>query len=129
MADKVLLIDDDPELVDATTTLLEAKGYEVVTAADGTSGYEKAKECSPDIILLDVMMAHESEGFDVSRKMHKDETLKNIPVIIITGVREKMDLMYHFNPDEVWLPVKKVLEKPVKPEDLLSTIEKYLKAG
>ena len=129
MAEKVLVIDDDPEYVDATKTVLEAKGYEVVTAFDGTSGYKKAKECGPDIILLDVMMAYGDEGFDVSRKMHKDETLKNIPVIIITGLREEMDLKYHFDPDEVWLPVKKVLEKPVKPEDLLSAIGECLEAG
>ncbi|MBN1806853.1 MAG: response regulator [Sedimentisphaerales bacterium] len=126
MANKVLMIDDDTEFIDATTNLLEAKGYDVVSASNGKDGFEKAKAEKPDIILLDVMMTTKSEGFDVAREMHKDDALKNTPVIIITGVRKEMNLPFGFEPDEVWLPVKAVLEKPVKPDDLLSTIEKNI---
>ena len=117
------MIDDDPEFVEATTNLLEAKGYEVVSAVNGKEGFEKAKAIHPDIILLDVMMTTESEGFDVAREMHKEESLKNTPVIIITGIRKEMNLPFGFEPDEEWLPVKAVLEKPIKPDLLLSTIE------
>ncbi len=123
MANQVLMIDDDPEFVEATTNLLEAKGYEVVSAVNGKEGFEKAKAIHPDIILLDVMMTTESEGFDVAREMHKEESLKNTPVIIITGIRKEMNLPFGFEPDEEWLPVKAVLEKPIKPDLLLSTIE------
>ena len=127
MAKKVLMIDDDPEFIEAITNVLDAKGYEVVSASNGKDGVEKAKAENPDIILLDVMMTTESEGFDVAREMHKDENAKNIPVIILTGIRKAMSLPFGFEPDETWLPVKEVLEKPVKPEVLLKTIEENIR--
>ena len=123
MAYRVLIIDDDQDLVEAMTNVLDAKGYAVESAPNGKIGMAKAKEKKPDIILLDVMMTTESEGFDVAREMHKDEKLKNVPVIMITGVRKEMNLPFGFEPDETWLPVKGILEKPVKPEVLLKTIE------
>jgi len=126
MANKILLIDDDPEFIDATATLLEAKGYEVITAKNGKLGIAKAKEHNPDIILLDVMMTRESEGFDVAREMHKINKLNNIPVIIITGVRKEMNLPFGYEPHEDWLPVKGVLEKPVKPEILLKAVSENI---
>jgi len=122
MAKTILMIDDDPEFVSATTNLLDAKGYNVISAPNGKEGVEKAKENKPDLILLDVMMTTKSEGFDVAREMHKDDSLKNTPVIMITGVRTEMNLPFGFEPDETWLPVKNVLEKPVKPETLLKAV-------
>jgi CheY-like chemotaxis protein len=126
MANTVLMIDDDPEFVEATTNLLEAKGYDVESAPNGQEGFKKAKAINPDIILLDVMMTTESEGFDVARAMHKEESLKNTPVIIISGIRREMNLPFGFEPDEDWLPVKAVLEKPIKPDVLLRTIEESI---
>jgi CheY-like chemotaxis protein len=127
MAKKVLMIDDDPEFIEAITNVLDAKGYEVVSASNGKDGVEKAKAENPNIILLDVMMTTESEGFDVAREMAKDESAKNIPVIILTGIRKAMSLPFGFEPDETWLPVKEVLEKPVKPEVLLKAIEENIR--
>ena len=126
MAYRVLIIDDDPEFTEAVTNVLDAKGYDVDSAPNGKIGLAKAKEQKPDIILLDVMMTTKSEGFDVAREMHKDEKLKNVPIIIITGVRKEMSLPFGFEPDETWLPVKGVLEKPVKPEVLLKTVEENI---
>jgi len=122
MAHKVLLIDDDPEFVEATASLLDAQGYKVDSAPNGKMGIAKAKEQKPDIILLDVMMTRNSEGFEVARELNKDKNLKNIPVIIITGVRREASLPFGFEPDDAWLPVKGVLEKPVKPDVLLKTV-------
>jgi CheY-like chemotaxis protein len=127
MAKKVLMIDDDPEFVDAITNILDAKGYDVVSASDGKEGVAKAKQEKPDIILLDVMMTTKSEGFDVAREMQKDANLKGTPVVMLTGIRREMNLPFGFEPDEEWLPVKAVLEKPVKPEVLLKTIEENIK--
>lgn len=124
---KVLIIDDDPDLVDAMSNLLEAKGYEVNHAPDGEEGLEKAKNDPPDIILLDVMMTRKTEGFDVARSLSKEEKTKNIPVILVTGIRHEMNLPFGFEPDEDWLPVKAVLEKPIKPEVLLKTVEDHIK--
>jgi CheY-like chemotaxis protein len=127
MAKKVLMIDDDQEFVEAITNVLEAKGYDVVSANDGKDGVAKAKKERPDIILLDVMMTTKSEGFDVAREMSKDPNLKGTPVVMLTGIRKEMNLPFGFEPDEDWLPVKAVLEKPVKPEVLLKTIEENIK--
>ena len=126
MTKKILMIDDDPEFVDATSNLLDAKGYEVITAQNGKDGVEKAKAKKPNLILLDVMMTTKSEGFDVAREMHKDETLKKTPVIMITGVRKEMNLPFGFEPDATWLPVEQVLEKPVRPDVLLEAVSKVI---
>ena len=126
MAKTILMIDDDPEFVDATSNLLDAKGYEVISASNGRDGLEKAQKNKPDLILLDVMMTTKSEGFDVAREMHKDETLKKTPVIMITGVRKEMNLPFGFEPDETWLPVERLLEKPVKPDVLLDAVSKII---
>ncbi len=127
MAKKALIIDDDAEYREATTTLLEAKGYEVITAENGEQGFEKAKSLVPDIILLDVMMTHKSEGFDLARNLKQESKTKNVPVIIVSGVRKEMNLPFGFEPDQDWLPVKTILEKPIKPEVLLKAIEENLK--
>ena len=129
MANKVLMIDDDPEFVDAISDLLDAKGYEVHTALNGRKGIEKARAEDPDIILLDVMMATKHEGFDIARELHGDQTLQATPIIILTGIRQDMSLPFGFEPDETWLPVKKVLEKPVKPEVLLAAIAENIRKG
>lgn len=126
MAKTILMIDDDPEFVDATSNLLDAKGYDVISASNGREGFEKAQNNKPDLILLDVMMTTKSEGFDVAREMNKDESIKNTPIIMITGVRKEMNLPFGFEPDETWLPVAKVLEKPVKPDVLLETVSKII---
>jgi CheY-like chemotaxis protein len=122
MAQKVLIIDDDPEFVEATSNLLDAQGYKVNSAPNGKLGVAKAKEEKPDIILLDVMMTRNTEGFEVARELNKDKKLQKVPVIIITGVRREMSLPFGFEPDDAWLPVKGVLEKPVKPNVLLKTV-------
>lgn len=127
MAKKVLMIDDNPEFIDAITNILDAKGYDVVSANDGKDGVAKAKKELPDIILLDVMMTTKSEGFDVARELSKDANLKGTPVVMLTGVRKEMNLPFGFEPDADWLPVKAFLEKPVKPETLLKTIEDNIK--
>ncbi len=127
MAQKVLMIDDDPEFVEAISNLLDAKGYDVHTASDGKEGVEKVRAENPDLILLDVMMTTKSEGFDVARLLNEDEKLKDIPIIIMTGIRREMNLPFGFEPDETWLPVKKVLEKPVKPEVLLAAVSENIR--
>jgi CheY-like chemotaxis protein len=108
-------------------TLLEAKGYHVESASNGKEGYEKAKQVKPDIILLDVMMTHKTEGFDIARSMKNDPVTKDIPVVMVTGIRKDMNVPFKFEPDSDWLPVKAVLEKPVKPDVLLRTVEENIK--
>jgi len=127
MSQKVLIIDDDADFVEAISTLLEAKGYEIVSASDGQAGFEQAKTQSPGLILLDVMMTGKSEGFDVARGLKDNNITKDIPVVLITGIKKDMSLPFGFEPDEDWLPVKAVLEKPVKPDVLLKAVQEHIK--
>lgn len=122
MSKKILIVDDDPDFVEATKVLLETSGYAVVSASDGKKGYDKVRSESPDLLLLDVMMSYDSEGFDLARRLRTEGISTRLPVIITTGIRKAKSLPFSFEPDDDWLPVKGVLEKPVPPEKLLTTI-------
>ena len=124
---KILVVDDDVGLVGALTEVLETKGYTVVAAYNGEQGYQKAHEEKPDLILLDVMMTRDNEGFDIARRLKEDPITQHLPVIIVTGIRKAKHLPFSFEPDEDWLPVKAVLEKPVRPEVLLTHIAEALR--
>lgn len=122
MAKKILVIDDDPDFVESVVNLLEAKGYQVASASNGGEGIAKAKSLKPNLILLDVMMNTKDEGFTVARELQQTAEVKGTPVVMVTGVRKEMNLPFGFEPDETWLPVKQILEKPVKPELLLKAV-------
>jgi len=125
MAKKILIVDDDTDFIEAMTALLEGNGYQISSESNAKKGFEAARTGNPDMLLLDVMMPG-IDGFDIARALHDDENTNKIPVIIITGVRKQMGPSFKFRPDSVWLPVKAVLEKPVKPEQLLKTIKENL---
>jgi len=127
MEGKILIVDDDPDFSEAMATLLEAKGYNVISVSNGEEGLAAARSSRPSLIMLDVMMTHKTEGFDIARKLKEDKDLQDIPVIITTGIRKDMNLPFGFEPDSDWLPVKAVLEKPIKPEVLLSEVKKHIK--
>jgi len=125
---KILVVDDDVDFLGATKTVLQSKGHTVQTAANGAEGYKLAKAAPPDLMLLDVMMAHDSEGFETARKLKEDPATRGVKVIMVTGIRKAKDLPFAFEPDEDWLPVKAVLEKPVKPDKLLKAVDSALKS-
>jgi CheY-like chemotaxis protein len=123
----IMIIDDDPDFVDATKNLLESNGFTVNTASSSEEGLKVISKNIPDLLLLDVMMTKRDEGFEFSRQLSKDVKLSKIPIIMITGIRKEMNLPFGFDADKEWLPVKAVLEKPVKPEQLLAEIGKIIK--
>lgn len=122
---KVLLVDDDADFVELHKTVLEGNGYEVVAAYSGKECLDMVRTDKPDLIVLDVMMATPSEGFDLSRELRNSEHTKNIPVLMITAINETVPFKYE--PDDTWLPVDAFLEKPVDPDRLLAEIDKRLK--
>lgn len=122
----VLIVDDDHDFVESNKDLLEAYGYRVLAAHDGASGLEMAKKERPDIMILDVMMATQTEGFEVARKIPQTPELKGLHVLLVTGVTKDLHLPFHFEPDASWLPVERVLEKPIAPARLLAEIQKAL---
>lgn len=124
---KVLIVDDDIDLVEATRALLESRGHVVSEAHGGEDGFLKAKSEKPDLMLLDVMMKHDNEGFEIARRLKEDSETGHIPVILITGIKKAKSLPFSFEPDADWLPVLAVLDKPVSPEKLLQSVENALK--
>lgn len=120
MAEKtVLVVDDDPVFVDAITAVLETR-YRVETAANGTEALAAVAAAAPDLVVLDVMMDHLSEGFDVARKLRGQESTRHIPIVMLTGVDQVYNLRLEV--DESWVPCERFLEKPVSPQELLAQI-------
>jgi CheY-like chemotaxis protein len=119
----ILLVDDDPVFVEAISAVLEGS-YELEVASNGTEALEKIDQRRPDLIVLDVMMDHPSEGFDVARKLRKDEDRKSIPLIILTGVDKMYD--YRMQVDESWVPCDRYLQKPVEPTQLLDQVRELI---
>ncbi len=122
----ILIVDDDRDFVESNKDLLEAYGYRVIAAHDGASGLEMARAEKPDIMILDVMMATQTEGFEVARKIPQTPELKGLHVLLVTGVTKDLHLPFGFEPDETWLPVDRVLEKPIAPSRLLAEIQKVI---
>jgi len=123
---KILIVDDDVDFVRSTQAILTEEGHVVATAHNGKDGFREAKREHPDLVLLDVMMTHDTEGFEIARQLKEDPETCRLSVIIITGIRKARTLPFRFEPDEDWLPVKAVLEKPVPPEQLLKAVDAAL---
>lgn len=121
---RILIIDDDPDITEAMTVVLANRGYEVESAADGSEGMEKLKANRPDVIILDVMMRTRQEGFELSRGLKSNAEYKDIPILMLTAVKDKTGLDFKTTAgDESWLPVEGFLDKPVKPDVLLEKVE------
>lgn len=125
---RILVVDDDVQVVDTLETLLQSVGYETFHAYRSDEGMELARTVKPDLMLLDVMFAGPPtpDGFETSRLMRDDPDLKGIPVIILSGIKTVLGIGYDIGPDENWMPVKAFLEKPVRPDSLLRAVEKVL---
>ena len=90
MAEKILTVDDDPDILDALTMILESKGYQVVTARDGVEALAKLETEKPDLIILDLLMP-KMDGFGVYKKLQEPKyaKYKDMPILILTSVREE----------------------------------------
>jgi CheY-like chemotaxis protein len=125
----ILIIDDDPDVVAATTAVLEGAGYAVAAAADGAEGLERVRAGGVDLVLLDVMMTGDTEGFAVAQDLKADPATQAIPIIMLTSISEKTGFAFSPETDGDYLPVEVFLEKPVDPDRLLATVEEQLKAN
>src|SRR3990167_1146449 len=124
---KILIIDDDPDIVEAMRIVLRSKNHNVIVAGNGEEGLKKVKANKPDLIILDVMMETGDEGFEIARHIKKDEAYKKIPILMLTAIKEKTGLDFRKEAgDEDWLPVDDYVEKPLKPEELISKVGSIL---
>ena len=127
MSKKVLIIDDDFDLVEAMRITLEAAGFEVIDAQDGEKGLEKIKSETPDLVLLDVMMSSMDEGFHVAYKIRDDATMKDTPIVMLTAVGNQTGFQFDPGKDSDFLPVDAFLEKPVNPKKLVDVVIQNIK--
>ena len=120
---KILIIDDDPDIVESMKVVLESKNYHVTSAKDGEEGLKKAKADKPDLIILDIMMETSDKGFDVARQLKWDKNYKGIPILMLTAIKERTGLDFKKEAgDEVWLPVDDYVEKPLKAQELIAKV-------
>lgn len=126
MADKkVLLVDDDPDFVEAVQTIVEKAGYQVAVAYDGQEGLEEVAKNRPDIIILDVMMPV-MDGHAACAKLKADPATAGIPVILLTAVADRVTTSTYTHRDMLESEAEDYIPKPVEPEVLLSRIKDWL---
>jgi CheY-like chemotaxis protein len=126
MHKKILIIDDDIDLVEAMRLTLEHEGYEVVDAQDGKKGLEKIQKEKPDLILLDVMMETQDEGFHIAYQIRSNAETADLPIIMLTAVSQETGFSFDREKDEDFLPVNEFLEKPVNPDFLIEKVRAAL---
>jgi CheY-like chemotaxis protein len=123
---KILVIDDDPDIVTAVTMVLESGAHQVLSAPNGKQGLERIKAEHPDLIVLDVMMETHTEGFELALKLHSPDpasewkAFRNIPILMLTAIHSTTPLRYE--PDIDYLPVELFVDKPIDPDDLLGKV-------
>jgi len=126
MPKKIMIIDDDIDLVEAMRITLETDNYEVIDAQEGQKGLEIMKKEKPDLLILDVMMGTLDEGFHIAYQIRNDEAIKDIPILMITAVGAQTGFEFDMQRDEDFLPVNEFIEKPVNPQVLLDTVKRNL---
>jgi len=122
---KVLVIDDEPDLVEMIRMALE-RVFEVITAYNGKEGIAKARADRPDVIVLDVMMP-EKDGFTACRELKEDPATASIPVIILTGVAEHFGRTKFHRMGGMEIEADDFIPKPVDPNELLRRVTALLK--
>ena len=125
---KILVVDDDPDIIKATKRVLEARSYQVVTALNGEECLERIREERPDLVILDLLMPR-LDGFGVCRELRENSEYaeySDIPILIATAVREEASRRRYELETGIDLNVDDYVEKPTRPLDLLHRVEKLL---
>ncbi len=127
---KILIIDDDPDIVMAVRLCLRSAGHEVFDASNSERGLRLLEEIRPDLIVLDVMMDTATEGFQTALQLRSPDpasplaAYQHIPILVLTALHTTTDL--RFGPDEDYLPVDAFIDKPIEPDKLVSTVNQLL---
>ena len=128
MNEKILIVDDDPDILDALIMILEAQGYQVVTARDGVEGLANLKAEKPNLLILDLLMP-KMDGFAVCRELQDPRwsKFKGTPILILTSVREEASRRRYELETGLEFDVDDYVEKPISPDVLLERVGKLLK--
>jgi CheY-like chemotaxis protein len=124
--ERILIVDDDRDLVSVLSTVIESAGYRVSHAYDGEQALEKARESAPDLAIVDVMMETIGAGVRLTHEFRRDPRLKDMRIIMLTAVNQRLPLGIGAETQEGYLPVDKFMGKPVDPADLLKEVKELL---
>ncbi len=119
---KILVVDDDPDMIMIATTNIKSAGHQVVSAGNRTEGLKAVKDENPDLIVLDVMMESEDDGITMAQDLRRDGI--ETPIVMLTNVGRISGMK--FGRDDEMLPVNEFLEKPVDADKLVEIIENLL---
>jgi CheY-like chemotaxis protein len=127
---RILIVDDDPDYVEGIKAILDAAEYETDVAHHPREGWAALKAKHYDLLLLDIMMGRGAEGVMMARKLRKDPALREMPVLIITGIREQIAFLF---PGQAvhpgFVPVDELVEKPIEPDLLLTKVRALIEAA
>ena len=128
MQAKILVVDDDPDILDALTMILESKGYEVITAQNGIEALANLKAEKPDLMILDLLMP-KMDGFAVCKELQDPRWSKyrDIPILVLTSVREEASRRRYELETGLELDVDDYVEKPMAPDILLERVDRLIK--
>ena len=135
MADKILVVDDDPDTVKFINIMLSRLGYQAISATSGMEALERVQVEHPDLIILDVMMDTITEGFQVTYQLRNPDPKSEyapyakIPILMLTAIVEKKRMKFSTPADGDFLPVDDFVEKPIRPQVLLEKVKKMLNKG
>lgn len=122
----ILVVDDDPDFVEAIRGLLEGAGYTVEWASNGDEGIRLARLRRPSLVLLDVMMRDRTEGFFVLQEMRRQPDLRSLPVIVVSSIYTECP-SFRIKPEADWLPADLFLPKPLEPSRLLEEVARLVR--
>ena len=117
---KVLVVDDDPDFVEISRTVLESQGHTVITASNGAQALKCVPAEKPDIVLLDIMMSTVLDGLNVSQVMRENPALKNVPIVMVTSIANTPHA--ELFPTDEYMAVDGWISKPVSPAELVKTV-------
>ena len=120
----VLIVDDDPDLVETVAMMLEDKGYEVGKAYDGVEGEESIKERSPDLVVLDVMMPR-TDGYQLCAELKASNETRDIPIILLTAVGEAVPTTSYSHAQGMATEAEEYIPKPVDSKTLVEAVESF----
>ncbi len=125
---KLLIVDDDLDLLEGQKAFLEGKGYTVETAASMEEGLAKVEEFHPDLILADLMMEHFDTGFAFCKKVREKPRMAGVPILMQTAAPREVGFSFDASSANArrWMKVDEILNKPVPLEHLLGKIRQYL---
>ncbi len=125
---KVLIVDDDKDLLVGQKAFLEKRGYQVETASSAAEGLKRLESFTPDLILADLMMEHYDTGFVFCKKVKDDPRMAAVPIIMQTSAPKELGFTLEAYNERArkWMKVDEILTKPVPLEDLVGKIEQHL---